>query len=63
MKEKKWYKYKRDAKVGVVILRKDKTAAGQTYKHARINGVHAGSDGKVRSADVEYKIPGNLSSA
>jgi hypothetical protein len=48
VKQKKWYKYKRDANVGVVILRKDKTAAGQTYKHARIIGVHAGSDGKVR---------------
>jgi hypothetical protein len=39
-------------------LRKDETAAGQTYKYARIVGMHTGSDGKDRSADVEYKIPG-----
>jgi hypothetical protein len=58
VQQKKWYKYKRDAKVGDVVLRKDETAAGQTYKSVRIIGVHAGSDGKVRSADVEYKIPG-----
>ncbi len=53
------FNYKRDAKVGDAVLRKDKTAAGQTYKYARIVGVLAGSDGKVRSADVEYKIPGD----
>ncbi len=58
LKQKKWYKNKRDAKVGDVVLRKDETAVGQTYKYARIIGVHVGSDGKVRSADVEYKIPG-----
>jgi hypothetical protein len=58
VKQKKWNRYKRDAKVGDVVLRKDETAAGQTYKSVRIIGVHAGSDGKVRSADVEYKIPG-----
>jgi hypothetical protein len=38
--------------------RKDESAPGQTYKHARVIGVHVVSDGKVRSADVEYKIPG-----
>jgi hypothetical protein len=52
--QKKWYKYKRDAKVGDVVFRKDETAAGQTYKYARIISVHVSSDGKVRSADVEY---------
>ncbi len=39
-------------------MRKNETAAGQKYKYMRIVGVHVGSDGKVRSADVEYKIPG-----
>jgi hypothetical protein len=58
LKQRKWYKYKRDAKVGDVVLRKDETAAGQTYKYVRIVGVNLGSDGKVRSGDVEYKIPG-----
>ncbi len=58
LKQRKWYKYKRDARIGDVVLRKDKTAAGQTYKYARIIGVHVGSDGKVRSADVEYKVTG-----
>jgi hypothetical protein len=57
VKEKKWYKYKRDAKVGDVVLRKDETAAGQMYKYARIISVHVGSDGKVGPADEEYKIP------
>ncbi len=28
LKQKKWYKYKRDAKIGDVVLRKDKTTAG-----------------------------------
>jgi hypothetical protein len=58
LKQRKWYKYKRDTKVGDVVLRKDEAAAGQTCKYARIIGLHVGSDGKVRSADVEYKIPG-----
>ncbi len=44
--------------MGDVILRKDETAAGQTYKYARIVGVHVGVDEKVRSAKVEYRIPG-----
>jgi hypothetical protein len=56
-KQRKWYKYKRNAKVGDVI-RNDETAAGQTYKYARIIGIHVGSDGRVRSVDVEYKVPG-----
>jgi hypothetical protein len=41
-----------------MVLRKDETAAGQTYKYARITKVHVGSDGKVRAADIEYKVPG-----
>ncbi len=49
----KWYKYKRDAKVGDLVLRKDETAAGQTFKYARIVTVHTGADGKVRAADVQ----------
>ncbi len=57
LKQQKWYKYKRDAKVGDIVLRKDETAAGQTYKYARIAKVHNGSDGKVRVADIEYKVP------
>jgi hypothetical protein len=52
------FKYKRDAKVGDVVLRKGKTAASQTYKYARITRVHIGSDGKMRAADIEYKVPG-----
>ncbi len=55
---RKWYKYKRDAKVGDVVLRKDETAAGQTYEYARIISIYVGLDGKVRSADLEYKVPG-----
>jgi hypothetical protein len=43
--------------VGDIVLRKDETAAGQTYQYARIISVHVGSDGRVRSADVEYKVP------
>jgi hypothetical protein len=44
--------------VGDIVLRKDETAAGQTYKYARVIKVHASADGKVRAADVEYKLPG-----
>ncbi len=58
LKQGKWYKYKRDAKVGDIVPRKDVTATGKTYKYARIIGVHVGLDGKVRLADVEYKVPG-----
>ncbi len=43
-------------RVGDIVLGKDKTAAGQTYKYARIISVHVGSDGRVSSADVEYSI-------
>jgi hypothetical protein len=56
--KQKWYKYERDARVGDVVLREDETAAGQTYKYALIVKVHAGVDGRIRSADIEDKIPG-----
>jgi hypothetical protein len=58
LKQQKWFKYKRDAKIGDIVLRKDETAAGQTYKYARVTKVHVGTDGKVRAADIEYKVPG-----
>ncbi len=29
LKQQKWFKYKRDAKIGDIVLRKDETAAGQ----------------------------------
>jgi hypothetical protein len=41
-----------------MVLWKDETAAGQTYKYVWVSKVHSGIDGKIRSADVEYKIPG-----
>ncbi len=44
--------------MGDVVLRKDETASGQTYKYARIMGVHVRVNRKVRLADVDYKIPG-----
>ncbi len=40
------------------MLRKDETAAGQTYKYAKVIKVHTSADGKVRAADIEYKLPG-----
>ncbi len=45
-------------RVGDIVLRKDKTAAGQTYKYAKVVKVHVSSDDKVRAADIEYKLPG-----
>jgi hypothetical protein len=57
LRQQKWFKYKRDVKVGDIVLRNDETAAGQTYKYARVTKVHVGTDGKVRAADVEYKVP------
>jgi hypothetical protein len=47
--KKKWYRYKSDTKVDDIVLWKDKTAAGQTYKYVRVIKVHAGTNGKVRS--------------
>jgi hypothetical protein len=58
LKQSKWKQEKRDLKVGDIVLRKDETAAGQTYKYAKVVKVHASTDGKVRAADIEYKLPG-----
>ncbi len=58
LKQNKWTRDKKDLKVGDIVLRKDETAAGQTYKYARFTKVHVSTDGRVRAADVEYKLPG-----
>jgi hypothetical protein len=58
LKQHKWTRDKQDVKVGDIVLRKDETAAGQTYKYARVTKVHVNTDGRVRAADVEYKLPG-----
>jgi hypothetical protein len=58
LKQSKWKRDKRDLKVGDIVLRKDETAAGQTYKYAKVVRVHTSADGKVRAADIEYKLPG-----
>ncbi len=58
LKQSKWKKERRDLKVGDIVLRKDETAAGQTYKYAKVIKVHASSDDRVRAADIEYKLPG-----
>ncbi len=58
LKQSKWKQEKRDLKAGDIVLRKDETAAGQTYKYAKVIKVHTSSDGKVRAADIEYKLPG-----
>jgi hypothetical protein len=58
LRQSKWKQEKRDLKVGDVVLRKDETAAGQTYKYAKVTRVHTSADGKVRAADIEYKLPG-----
>jgi hypothetical protein len=58
LKQSKWKQDKRDLKVGDVVLRKDETAAGQTCKYAKVVRVHVSADGKVRAADIEYKLPG-----
>jgi hypothetical protein len=58
LKQSKWKQEKRDLKVGDIVLRKDETAAGQTYKYAKVVKVHTSTDGKVRAADIEYKLPG-----
>jgi hypothetical protein len=57
LKQNKWTRDKKDLKVGGIVLRKDETAAGQTYKYARVTKVHVSTDGRVRTADVEYKLP------
>jgi hypothetical protein len=58
LRQSKWKREKRDLKVGDIVLRKDETAAGQTYKYAKVIKVHASTDDKVRAADIEYKLPG-----
>jgi hypothetical protein len=58
LKQSKWKQEKRDLKAGDIVLRKDETAAGQTYKYAKVVKVHTSTDGKVRAADIEYKLPG-----
>jgi hypothetical protein len=58
LKQSKWKQEKRDLKEGDIVLRKDETAAGQTYKYAKVVKVHTSTDGKVRAADIEYKLPG-----
>ncbi len=58
LKQSKWKREKRDLRVGDIVLRKDETAAGQTYKYAKVIKVHVSSDNRVRAADIEYKLPG-----
>jgi hypothetical protein len=58
LRQSKWKREKRDLRVGDIMLRKDETAAGQSYKYAKVVKVHASTDGKIRAADVEYKLPG-----
>jgi hypothetical protein len=58
LKQRKWTRDMRNIRVGDIVLRKDETAAGQTYKHARVVKLHVGIDGQVRSADIEYRLPG-----
>ncbi len=61
LKQNKWTRDKKDLKVGDIVLRKDETAAGQTYKYARVTKVHVSTDGQVRAAYIEYKLPGEAS--
>jgi hypothetical protein len=61
LKQGKWYKYKRDAKVGDFVLRKDETAAGQTYKYARIVKCTPGQTGKSGLQTWNIKCPGSQS--
>ncbi len=58
MKQRKWTRDRRNVRVGDIVLRKDETAAGQTYKHARVVKVHVGLDSRVSFADIEYRLPG-----
>jgi hypothetical protein len=36
LKQSKWKREKRDLRVEDIVLRKDETAAGQTYKYAKV---------------------------
>jgi hypothetical protein len=58
LRQSKWKREKRDLQVGDIVLRKDETAASQTYKYAKVIKVHTSTDDKVRAADIEYKLPG-----
>jgi hypothetical protein len=60
LKQNKLTRDKKELKVGDIVLGKDETAAGQTYKYARVTKVHISTDGRVRAADVEYKLPGEV---
>jgi Family of unknown function (DUF5641) len=52
----KWRQEYRDSQVGDVVLLKDETAAGNTYKLARVVEVFRDEkDGKVRKVSVAYK--------
>ncbi len=57
LKQSKWIKLKREVLEGDTVLRKDYTAARQSYKNARVVRTSDRNDGKMRSADVEYTIP------
>jgi hypothetical protein len=46
LKQSKGKRDKRGLKVGDIVLRKDETAAGQTYKYAKVVRVHAVRMGK-----------------
>jgi hypothetical protein len=58
LKQRKWTRDKKDIRVGDIVLRKDETAAGQTYKYPRVSKVHVSTDGRIRSADIVYRLPG-----
>jgi hypothetical protein len=58
LKRSKWKRDKRDLEVGDIVLRKNETAAGHTYKYAKVVKVYTSADGKVRAADIQYKLPG-----
>jgi hypothetical protein len=52
----KWRQGQRDSQVGDVVLLKDETAAGNTYKLARVVEVFRNlQDGRVRQVTVAYK--------
>jgi Family of unknown function (DUF5641) len=52
----KWRQSHRDSQVGEVVLLKDKTAAGNTYKLARVTEVFKNEkDGRVGKVSVAYK--------
>jgi hypothetical protein len=53
LKQFKWKRDKWDLEVGDIVLRKDETAAGQTYKYAKVVKVDTSADGKVRVHRVQ----------